>query len=118
MPWLLITLEQRFAMCAEGAGGERPSKMKPIQILRERRGGVPKELVERSRRQAQTHKRLTRALTDGPKTVPEIAKITELPTHEVFWHLMGMRKYGQIVEGEERDGYYEYALKPEQERKG
>lgn len=105
-------------MCAEQAGVEKPREMKPVQILRERRGGVPKELVERSRRQAQTHKLLTTALKDGPKTVPEIARITELPTHEVLWYLMGMRKYGQIVEGEERDGYYEYALKPEAERKG
>jgi hypothetical protein len=105
-------------MCAEQAGTEKPREMKPIQILRERRGGVPKELVERSRRQAQAHKLLASALKDGPKTVPEIAKITELPTHEVFWYLMGMRKYGQIVEGEEREGYYEYALKPEKERKG
>jgi len=27
-----------------------------------------------------------------------------------------MRKYGQVVEGEERDSYFEYALKPEEER--
>jgi hypothetical protein len=105
-------------MCAEQTGVEKPRKMKPIQILRERRGGVPKELMERSRRQAQMHKSLTAVLKDGPKTVPEIAQITKLPTHELFWYLMGMRKYGQIVEGEERDGYFEYALKPDQERKG
>ncbi|MBU0640442.1 MAG: hypothetical protein KKB50_16380 [Planctomycetes bacterium] len=104
-------------MCAEQASVEKPREMKPIQILRERRGGIPKELVERSRRQAQTHKLLRATLKDSPKTVPEIARITELPTHEVFWYLMGMRKYGQIIEGEERDGYYEYALKPEEERR-
>ena len=105
-------------MCAEEAGVEGPREMKPIQILRERRGGVPRELVERSRRQAQIHKLLMMALKDGPKTVPQIAKITELPVHEVLWYLMGWKKYGRIIEGEERDGYYEYALKPEEERKG
>lgn len=114
-------------MCAEQADPnrdrkradvEKPREIKPIQILRERRGGVPKEHVERSRRQAKTHKMLTAALKDGPKTVPEIGRITDLPTHELFWYLMGMKKYGQIVEGEERDGYHEYALKPEEERKG
>lgn len=105
-------------MCAEEAGVEKPREMKPIQVLRERRGGTPKELVERSRRQAQTHKALIAALKDGPKTVPQIAQITGLPTHELFWYVMGMKKYGQIVEGEERDGYYEYALKAEEERKG
>ena len=105
-------------MCAEQARVEKPREIKPIQILRERRGGVPKEFVERSRRQAKAHKVLAAALKDGPKTVPEIAQIAGLPTHELFWYLMGMKKYGQIVEGEERDGYHEYALKPEEERKG
>jgi hypothetical protein len=105
-------------MCAEQADVGKPREMKPVQVLRERRGGVPPEFVQRSRRQAQTHKLLTGALKDGPKTVPEIAQITALPTHELFWYLMGMKKYGQIVEGEERDGYYEYALKPEEEQKG
>ena len=105
-------------MCPEEAGVEEPREMRAVQILRERRGGVPKELLERSRQQAKTHKLLTAALKNGPKTVPEIAQITGLPTHEAFWYLMGMRKYGQIIEGEERDGYYEYALKPGEERNG
>jgi len=95
---------------------EQPREIKPIQILRERRGGVPKEHVERSRQQAKTHKLLTAALKDGPKTVPEVAQASGLPTHEVLWYLMGMKKYGQVVEGEERDGYHEYALKAEEER--
>lgn len=104
-------------MSTEQAGAKKPRERKPIQVLRERRGGVPKELVERSRRQAQRHKLLTKALKDGPKTVPEIAEATGLPTHELFWYLMGMKKYGQIVEGEEREGYFEYALKNKEEEK-
>lgn len=102
-------------MCAEQAGTDSPPERKPLHILRERRGGVPKELADRSRRQAHIHKVLKAALTDGPKTVPEIATITELPSHEVFWYVMGLKKYGQIVEDAERDGYFAYALKTEQE---
>ena len=105
-------------MCPEQAGADKPRARKPIQILRERRGGVPKELTERNRRLTQTRKQITSALKDGPKTVPQVADVTGLPTHEVLWQLMGMKKYGQVVEGEEQDGYYEYALKPEEERKG
>jgi hypothetical protein len=104
-------------MCAEQAGAKKPRERKPVQILRERRGGVPTELMERSRRQAHTRRSLTTALQGGPKTVPEIAEITGLPTHEVLWYLMGWKKYGQIIEGNERDGYYEYALKPGEEQK-
>ena len=100
-------------MSTEQAGTKKPRERKPIQVLRERRGGVPKELLERSRAQTKTRKKIIQALEDGPKTVPEVAKATAIPSHEVLWKLMGMKKYGLIVEGEERDGYYQYALKEE-----
>ena len=96
---------------------EEPQKEKPIKIVRERRGDVPPELFERARGQMKTRKKIIRALEDGPKTVPQIAKVTAMPSHEVLWKLMGMKKYGLVVEGEECNGYYEYALKPDQERK-
>jgi len=92
---------------------EEPQTEKPIKIIRKRRGGVRQELLERSRTQTKTRKRIVQALEDGPKTVPEIAKVTAIPGHEVLWKLMGMKKYGLVVEGEQRDGYYEYALKEE-----
>jgi predicted transcriptional regulator len=93
---------------------EEAQKEKPIKIIRELRS-VPKELMERSRAQTKTRKKIIQALEDGPKTVPEVAKATGIPSHRALWKLMGMKKYGLIVEGEERDGYYEYALKKEEE---
>ena len=92
---------------------EESQKEKAIKIIRERRGGVPKELLEYSRAQTKTRKKIIQTLEDGPKTVPEVAKATAMPSHEVLWKLMGMKKYGLVVEGEERDGYYQYALKGE-----
>ena len=90
-------------------------KEKPTsQILRERRGGVPKELLAFNRENTGIRRKITEALNDGPRTVPDIAGITGIPGHQVFWHLMSMKKYGKVVEGEERDSYYEYALKEEQ----
>jgi hypothetical protein len=86
-------------------------KKAPVHILRDRRGGVPQALLEVTRRQTAIRKQLTKALHAGPKTVPELAAASGFPTHEVFWHLMAMKKYDDIVEGEERDGYFEYALK-------
>jgi predicted Rossmann fold nucleotide-binding protein DprA/Smf involved in DNA uptake len=90
-----------------------PQREKPIQILRRRRGGIPQEPLERSRTQTKTRKKIIQALEDGPKTVPEIAEVTDVPAHEVLWKLMGMKKYGLVAEGEERDGYYQYGLKEE-----
>jgi hypothetical protein len=85
----------------------------PIQILRAKRGGVPKDLLARNREQRRLLKRLKAALEDGPRTVPEVAAATGLETGEVLWHLMALRKFGEIVEGEEREGYFEYALPEE-----
>jgi predicted Rossmann fold nucleotide-binding protein DprA/Smf involved in DNA uptake len=85
----------------------------PIQILRERCGGVPKELMARNREQRAVRRKLLNALQSGPKTVPELARETDLPRHEVFWHLMALRKYGQVAEGEESDQYFTYALVPQ-----
>jgi len=90
-------------------------KKAPVHILRDRCGGVPQALLELTRRQAAIRKQLTKTLQEGPKTVPQLAAASGFPTHELFWHLMAMKKYGQIVEGEERDGYFEYALKAEKE---
>jgi hypothetical protein len=46
--------------------------------------------------------------------VPEIHAATGIPADEVLWHLMAMKKYGKVVEREEREGYYEYALAPKE----
>ncbi len=87
-----------------------PKPKKPIQILRERRGGVPRELVERNRRQSVTRKRITEALQTEPRTVPELAREIDQPSHEVLWYVMGMKKYGKVVEAEQVDGYFKYHL--------
>ncbi len=86
---------------------------KPIQVLRERRGGVPRELVERNRQQSAIRKRITEILQTEPKTVPELAREIELPSHEVLRYVMGMKKYGKVVEAEQVGGYFKYRLMEE-----
>ena len=51
-------------------------------------------------------------LADGPLTVPEIAAAVERPTHEVMFWVMGLRKYGGLVEDKEvnDDGYFLYEV--------
>jgi len=90
----------------QDAGKEK----KPIAVLRERRGGVPRELLERNRR-------IVDALRSGPKTVPEIARQANVPPHETLWHLMSMKKYGKLVEGQQQGDYFEYALPEEAPQK-
>jgi len=90
---------------------------KPIAVVRQRRGGVPRELVERNRRQTADRRRIVEALRSGPKTVPEIAAQANVPPHETLWHLMSMKKYGKLVEGQQQGDYFEYALTEEAPQK-
>lgn len=54
------------------------------------------------------------ALQEEPMTVPEIAQAIGRPSHEVMYWVMGMRKYGQVAETEEDDGYFKYRAVPEE----
>ena len=90
---------------------------KPILVLKERRGGTPPELTERLRRQRKLVKAIRAELSEGPRTVPELAEAIGEPSHEVLWMLMALKKYGEVEEGAERDSYFEYSLpSPEAER--
>lgn len=93
---------------------KQPAKAKSaIQILRQRRGGVPKPLVECHRERTAIRRQLVEALQSGPQTVPELAQRAGLPRHVVFWHLTAMRKYGTVREEAECDQYFSYALIPQ-----
>jgi pyruvate/2-oxoglutarate dehydrogenase complex dihydrolipoamide acyltransferase (E2) component len=106
------TEDEPDAMTSEETAGESKQKEQlTSQILRERLGGAPKRPMEISREHARIKKQIREALKDGPKTAPQVAESTQLDTSEVFWHLMSMKKYGEVVEGEERDSYVEYTLK-------
>jgi predicted transcriptional regulator len=83
---------------------------KSMEILRERRGPVPGELRQRMREHNRMQKAIADALADGAKTPPEIAEGIDARTDEVFWHLMAMRKYGSVAEGEQDGDYVRYAL--------
>jgi predicted Rossmann fold nucleotide-binding protein DprA/Smf involved in DNA uptake len=56
--------------------------------------------------------RLLSLLEAGPLTVPELAEAAGLPAVEVMVWVMGMRKYGYVVEekGSGRAAEYRYAV--------
>jgi len=55
--------------------------------------------------------RILKLLEGGPLTIPEIAEALGRPSHEVTFWVMGMRKYGYVLEEKETtaDDYYSYA---------
>jgi predicted transcriptional regulator len=84
---------------------------RPIDILRERHGGMTKELQEYFKEQNRVRKALSEALKKGPRTVPELAREISLPAERVMWQLMAMKKYGSVVEAGDSGDYVAYAYK-------
>ena len=82
-----------------------------IAVLRERRGGMSKELKEYFKEQQRVRKAIRGALADRPLTVPQLAAACQLDPQVAMWNLMAMRRYGEVVEGAEQEGYLLYALK-------
>jgi len=97
---------------SEGVHTEKAPKAKrPIDLRRDLRGGVAKELQARVKEQNRIRKAIRAALADGPRTVPEIAAAAQTPAHVLIWHLMAMRRYGDVAEVGERGDYPLYAVK-------
>jgi hypothetical protein len=86
-------------------------KKRPIDILRARRGGVSESLKLYVKEQQRIRKLLREGLKTGPKTVPQLAKQSGVEASRVLWHLMALRRYGEVVEGMEQEGYFLYELK-------
>lgn len=70
----------------------------------------PREVI---REEPLMHRPILEALGTDALTVPEIAARIKRPAHEVVYWLMGMRRYGHLVEvgDADDDGYYHYAAK-------
>jgi len=71
---------------------------------------MPRDVREIIREEMVQRGRILDVLADGSLTVPEIAQAIGYPSHEVMYWVMGMRKYGYVVEtGELTDeGYHKY----------
>ena len=67
----------------------------------------PREIM---REEAVMRPRILASLAAGPMTVPEIAEAIGAPSHEVVFWVMGMRRFGHVVELPEADddGYFLY----------
>ena len=78
------------------------------------RDAVPgqRDIREVVRDEQVMRRQILAVLADGPLTVPEIAAAVERPTHEVMFWVMGLRKYGWLVEDKEvnDDGYFLYEV--------
>jgi predicted Rossmann fold nucleotide-binding protein DprA/Smf involved in DNA uptake len=81
-----------------------------LKALREQRGPETEAAQARLKEQTTIVKEITRVLKEGPRTVPALAEATGLPTQTVFWHLIALKKYGKVVEGDQEGDYFQYGL--------
>ena len=70
----------------------------------------PREVI---REEPLMHRPILAALGADALTVPEIAERIGRPPYEVVYWVMGMRRYGHVVEvgDADDDGYFHYAAK-------
>ncbi|MGA9190206.1 MAG: hypothetical protein WBZ24_00600 [Anaerolineales bacterium] len=94
-------------MSDKAAAKERIARLKALREAR-------KDTVERTqallKEQQAFRKQLRSVMTGEPKTIPEIAAAAELPTDQVLWHVMAMKKYDLVRETGKSGDYYQYAL--------
>lgn len=69
----------------------------------------PREVI---REEMSMQSAIRAALADGPLRVPQIAAVLGRPAEEVVYWVMGMRRYGHVVElpDDDDEGWFPYAL--------
>jgi len=67
---------------------------------------------ETARRETGMRRKILEALESGPKTVPEIAEATGLPSREVLWWVMGCVRYNFVEPTGETtsDDFHKYGI--------
>ncbi|MFB3818384.1 MAG: hypothetical protein ACE147_12020 [Candidatus Methylomirabilales bacterium] len=92
-----------------------PEWREALKGFRERMGGLTEARKAYAKADRETRKAVREALRAGAKTVPAIAAETGVPSQDVLWHLMALRRYGELAEAGRAGDYFLYALK-ERER--
>ncbi len=88
----------------------RERNQQALKSLRESRKVETEAVQARLKEQVKTVNEIVRLLKEGPSTVPALAAATGFPTQTVFWHLIGLKKYGKVVEATQDRDYFQYRL--------
>ncbi|MGC9258795.1 MAG: hypothetical protein ACP5I8_01775 [Phycisphaerae bacterium] len=81
---------------------------KSLADFRGRIGGTDETKLKRHKDFLAARKAIRKSLQSQPNTVPALAESLQLPANEVLRHIAGMRKYGEVRELGEADGYIRY----------
>ena len=92
------------------------SKVTTVRQLRDKYGvKASSEASARAKEQAQTSRKITKAIGRSPKTIPEIAKEISLDLRLTTWYVLTMTRHKKLRAVEKTDeGYWRYELMPEE----
>jgi predicted Rossmann fold nucleotide-binding protein DprA/Smf involved in DNA uptake len=83
-----------------------------LKKLREERRTWVENAKKSISAQNQIIKQIKAQIADTAKTIPEIARATEMPTSQVLLYIAGLKKYGLVVEGDKDGDYFKYFSAP------
>jgi hypothetical protein len=85
---------------------------KTIEIIKQK-WIIPDAVKQHHKDYLQLRKQIRQVLKEEPETIPGIAKKTGIPSDQVLFVVMTMRKYNEVETGEldDLDEYYFYKLK-------
>jgi predicted transcriptional regulator len=72
---------------------------------------IRKDTIAASAAKMKEQKKVIKAIKaqlQQPKTVPEIAEATGIPSSTVLWYVSALKKYGEVKETEKDGGYFRY----------
>jgi predicted transcriptional regulator len=81
--------------------------LKKLRAERKDLIAAAKDRLKRMRGEARL---IHEALAKGPATIPQIAGMTGQASERVLWHVMAMKKFGQVAETGQDGDYFLYAL--------
>lgn len=81
-----------------------------LKQLREKYADTVAQTQDKLKAQQAIRKQIRQALGAEPKTVPELAQATNLPSDQVLWHITAMKKYDLVIEVGMSGEYYQYQL--------
>ncbi|MBT8364466.1 MAG: winged helix-turn-helix domain-containing protein [Deltaproteobacteria bacterium] len=83
-----------------------------LKKLREERRTWVENAKKSISAQNQIIKQIKAQIVDTAKTIPEIARATDMSTSVVLLYIAGLKKYGLVVEAEKDGDYFKYCLAP------
>jgi predicted transcriptional regulator len=89
---------------------QNPTDKEALKSLRQARKVCIDKARELIKEQNRVIKSITALITTEGKTVPELARATQVSTSQALWYIMALKKYGLVVEGEKEGSYFKYQL--------